>query len=115
MMGRIPLALLTVVCLSSTVAFGQTPEVQPAAAGQVSSNAANEEPGATGSSGRPAAAPASQRGPGPIQSRADARNRRAQSYARCNASARQRSLRGAERRRFVARCELGYERPVTKP
>ena len=41
--------------------------------------------------------------------------KRPSSYAQCLGTARQNGLRGAQRRRFVARCRFGYETPVFKP
>ena len=77
-------------------------------------------PAVTGATGKP---PADARGapaapakppearPAPPPARAAPERRRPRPYAFCNATARQRGLRGGDRRRFITRCELGYELP----
>jgi hypothetical protein len=41
--------------------------------------------------------------------------RKPRAYAQCNSFARQRSLSGGDRRRFVTRCTLGYPIPPIVP
>lgn len=55
-------------------------------------------------------APAPQ--PDPSTTGAAASHRPARTYAQCNRVAQQRRLRGAERRHFVFRCQLGYGRAL---
>lgn len=54
-------------------------------------------------------------GPGNLGTRGGLERRRARSYANCNRAAHRRKLYGGERRRFVRRCQLGYEPPASRP
>jgi hypothetical protein len=84
------------------------------AAAAAPSPADGTEPVTTGSPrvAPPPAAPVAQPGPGqPPQPGATA-PRRPRSYEQCRQIAFQRHLRGAERRHYLTRCQLGYGRPL---
>ncbi|WP_375460777.1 hypothetical protein [uncultured Enterovirga sp.] len=53
-------------------------------------------------------APGTVQGRAPLPPASQAVPRGARTFARCNAEALKRRLRGAERRHFVQRCRLGY-------
>lgn len=77
-------------------------------AGNLAAQVPAEEPAATGSP-RVGPAPA---GPGPQAAPGAAAPRRPRSYEQCRQIAFQRHYRGAERRHYMTRCQLGYGRPL---
>jgi hypothetical protein len=86
-------------------------------AGELAAQVPVEEPAATGSprvgpapAAAPQAAPAA--APGQPGQPAAAAPRRPRSYEQCRQIAFQRHYRGAERRHYMTRCQLGYGRPL---
>lgn len=111
---RFPAALAAVfLIVGASASFAQVPPASqaPANAPAPSAPAAPAAPSAPSGPGARVAAPtpsaAAPSGPaGPSETK------RARSYRSCIRAARKRALRGAVRRRFVARCQLGYESPA---
>lgn len=97
-------ALFLVGGLSPSLA--QTAPATPAPAGTAPAVPAAPAPNPPGPArATPPAAPAA----------AGAETRRPRSYGHCIRASRKRKLTGAERRRFVARCQLGYASPPRMP
>jgi hypothetical protein len=85
------------------------------AMGQVPTPAAQPQRQAPTPAAAPRAAPPPATRPAPPAAHAPGRDAlRPRPYAQCKAQARQSGLRGADRRRFVSRCQLGYEPQVPR-
>jgi hypothetical protein len=103
------LALAAQMMVFTWPVFAQAPQPAPPPAGLLA-QAVPADPAMTGATTRPAS-PRSTR-PSPPAFRPQ---RQPRPYSFCRQRARERGLRGGDRRSFITRCQLGYGRPGPGP
>ena len=102
------LAFTAVLMIFGTAAVSQEMQPAPGASGAPPEQAGPADPAMTGGTARPRPPAAARPAPPPAVSR-QARPRR--SYRSCLRRAKElRGLRGAQRRAFITRCQLGFRR-----